>query len=128
MPSIYIVEDDTDILAIESYALKGAGYEVQGFESAAGFGAAMVEKLPDLILLDIMLPDEDGIHILQRLRRDVRTASIPVIMVTAKSTELDIVRGLEDGADDYISKPFGIMELLSRVKALLRRAKPQQML
>ena len=122
------MEDDTDILAIESYALKGAGYEVQGFESAAGFGAAMVEKLPDLILLDIMLPDEDGIHILQRLRRDVRTASIPVIMVTAKSTELDIVRGLEGGADDYISKPFGIMELLSRVKALLRRAKPQQML
>ena len=110
MPSIYIVEDDTDILAIESYALKGAGFEAQGFESAAGFNAVMKEKLPDLILLDIMLPDEDGIHIL------------------AKSTEIDVVRGLEDGADDYISKPFGIMELLSRVKAVLRRARPQQVL
>ena len=128
MPSIYIVEDDTDILAIESYALKGAGFEAQGFESAAGFNAVMKAKLPDLILLDIMLPDEDGIHILQRLRRDVRTAAVPIIMVTAKSTEIDVVRGLEDGADDYISKPFGIMELLSRVKAVLRRARPQQVL
>ena len=122
MVTVYIVEDDSNILEIETYALKNTGLLVEGFECASDFRAALARKLPDLILLDIMLPDEDGIHVLQSLRREAATQKIPVIMVTARSMEVDIVKGLDTGADDYISKPFGIMELISRVKALLRRS------
>ena len=124
MPKIYIVEDDVNILEIETYALKSSGYEVLGFENAGDFykkiGASPV-SLPDLVILDIMLPDEDGLTLLQKLRKRPDTRELPIIMVTAKATELDTVKGLDQGADDYITKPFGVMELISRVKALLRR-------
>ena len=119
---IYIVEDDTNIREIESFALKNSGYNIADFESALEFNKALQNKIPDLILLDIMLPDEDGLMILKRLRSTPETKKIPIIMVTAKTTEIDKVKGLDSGADDYITKPFGIMELISRVKALLRRS------
>ncbi|MBQ8508858.1 MAG: response regulator transcription factor [Clostridia bacterium] len=119
---IFIVEDDENIREMETYALKNSGYEVHGFDSGAQMLSALETMLPRLILLDIMLPGEDGLHILRRLREDERTKSVPIMMVTAKTTELDKVRGLDMGADDYLAKPFGIMELVSRVKALLRRA------
>lgn len=122
MALIYIVEDDTNIREIESFALKNSGYQVQDFENAKEFYRAVKEKKPDLALLDIMLPDEDGMEILQKLRKNPETKRLPVIMVTAKATELDRVKGLDLGADDYIIKPFGVMELISRVKALLRRS------
>ncbi len=122
MALIYIVEDDENIREIETIALKNSGYTVSGFECAREFRKALTDKKPDLIMLDIMLPDEDGIEILKRLRASGETKKIPVIMVTAKSTELDKVRGLDIGADDYITKPFGVMELISRVKALIRRS------
>ena len=122
MAKIFIVEDDLNILEIESYALGSSGYETEGFERATSFLERIEEELPDLVMLDIMLPDIDGLEILKKLRGDERTKSLPVIMVTAKSTELDTVRGLDQGADDYITKPFGVMELISRVKALLRRS------
>lgn len=121
MALIYIVEDDQNIREIESYALKNGGYSVEEFDCAKSFAARVAERVPDLILLDIMLPDKDGIEILKKLRRNPDTKKVPVIMVTAKATEIDKVRGLDNGADDYITKPFGIMELISRVKALLRR-------
>ncbi len=121
MEQIYIVEDDKNILEIEMYALRSAGYEVNGFERASEFYEKIKLDTPNLILLDIMLPDEDGLHVLKKIREDSRIASLPVIMVTAKSSEIDTVKGLDMGADDYITKPFGIMELISRVKALLRR-------
>ena len=123
MDTIYIVEDDINIREIERYALKNSGYEVEGFESGAEFFVRLENEMPGLVILDIMLPDEDGMSILAKLRADKRTAKIPVIMVTAKTTELDKVKGLDSGADDYITKPFGVMELISRVKALLRRTK-----
>lgn len=119
---IYIVEDDKNIQEIEMFALKNAGYEVKGFETAKDFYQALDTQVPELILLDIMLPDEDGLKVLQKLRLNKSTVLIPVIMVTAKTTELDKVKGLDMGADDYLTKPFGIMELISRVKALLRRS------
>lgn len=119
---IYLVEDDMNIREIETYALKTSGYEVKGFESGETFFKELEYMLPDLILLDVMLPKEDGLSILCKLRDDKRTKHIPIIMVTAKTTELDKVKGLDAGADDYITKPFGIMELVSRVKALLRRS------
>lgn len=119
---IYIVEDDKNIQEIESFALKNSGYEVRGFECAKDFYGALDEQIPDLVLLDIMLPDEDGLQILKKLRLNHRTVLVPVIMVTAKTTELDKVKGLDLGADDYLTKPFGVMELISRVKALLRRS------
>lgn len=122
MAQIYIVEDDTNILEIETYALHGSGFDVTGFESAKPFYEAMEEKEPQLVILDIMLPGEDGLSVLKRLREDPKTRKIPVMMVTAKTTEIDTVKGLDAGADDYMTKPFGIMELISRVKALLRRA------
>lgn len=122
MPLIYIVEDDTNIREIESFALKNSGYNIADFESALEFNKALQNKIPDLILLDIMLPDEDGLMILKRLRSTPETKKIPIIMVTAKTTEIDKVKGLDSGADDYITKPFGIMEIISRVKALLRRS------
>ena len=115
---IYIVEDDRNIQEIELFALKNSGYQATGFETAKEF----YEKLPELILLDIMLPDEDGLSILKRLRSRADTQKIPVILVTAKTSEIDKVKGLDGGADDYIAKPFGVMEMIARVKALLRRS------
>ena len=119
---IYIVEDDRNIQEIELFALKNSGYQAAGFDTAKAFYRALGERLPELVLLDIMLPDEDGVSILKRLRSRADTQRIPVIMVTAKSTEIDKVKGLDGGADDYITKPFGVMELIARVKALLRRS------
>ena len=119
---IYIVEDDRNIQEIELFALKNSGYTAAGFETAKDFYKAMESRLPELILLDIMLPDEDGLTILRKLRARVDTQKIPVILVTAKSAEIDKVKGLDGGADDYITKPFGVMEMISRVKALLRRS------
>ena len=122
MALIYAVEDDKNILEIEMFALKNSGYQVEGFECARDFYKKLEEKQPDLVLLDIMLPDEDGLSILKRLRSRADTQKIPVILVTAKTSEIDKVKGLDGGADDYLTKPFGMMELISRVRALLRRA------
>lgn len=122
MSMIYILEDDQNISEIESFSLQNSGYETAVFGTAQDFYAALGEQIPSLILLDVMLPDEDGLHIVEKLRKDPLTQTIPVIMVTAKSTELDKVKGLDLGADDYLTKPFGVMELISRVKALLRRS------
>ena len=119
---IYIVEDDRSISEIGSYSLKNSGYDVAVFENAASFYAALETQIPQLVLLDIMLPDEDGMSILKKLREGVATRRLPVILVTAKTTEMDKVKGLDQGADDYLTKPFGVMELISRVKALLRRS------
>ncbi|MGN0348816.1 MAG: response regulator transcription factor [Roseburia sp.] len=121
MAVIYIVEDDINIREIECYALKNAGYEVEEFACGADFFERMQTALPSLILLDVMLPKEDGLTILTKIRANLTTAAIPVLMVTAKTSELDKVKGLDLGADDYMVKPFGVMELISRVKALLRR-------
>ncbi len=122
MSVIYVVEDDKNIREIETYTLKNVGYEVEGFECAADFYKMLNVKLPDLVLLDVMLPDEDGLEIVKKLRQGVGTKSLPIIMVTAKTSELDKVKGLDTGADDYMVKPFGVMELISRVKALIRRS------
>ncbi len=121
MALIYVVEDDTNIAEIESFALQNVGYQVEAFPTAKEFHDAMNCKLPALIMLDITLPGESGLDILKGLRTRTLTKDIPVIMVTAKTTELDRVKGLDFGADDYICKPFGVMEMISRVKALLRR-------
>ncbi len=126
MSLIYVVEDDKNIQEIESIALKNSGYQVEVFSTAADFFKAVREKLPDLVLLDIMLPDMDGLQILEKLRLDATAKRLPIIMVTAKTSEIDKVRGLDMGADDYLTKPFGIMELISRVKALLRRTGASQ--
>ncbi|WP_441299687.1 response regulator transcription factor [Adlercreutzia sp. ZJ141] len=120
---IYYVEDDTNIRELAVYALKQAGFEAQGFAHADEFFVACKSSLPDLVLLDIMLPDVDGMEVLSRLRADAATAALPVMMLTAKGTEYDKVCGLDAGADDYLAKPFGMMELVSRVNALLRRAR-----
>lgn len=122
MALIYIVEDDQNIREIESFALKNSGYTIMDFECAKDFYHQLAEKVPDCILLDIMLPDEDGLEILKKIRSIPDTRKVPIMMITAKTTELDKVKGLDLGADDYITKPFGIMELISRVKALLRRS------
>lgn len=119
---IYIVEDDASIRELEQYALQTNGYEATGCEDGASFWAALRGAAPDLVILDVMLPDEDGYQILNKLRADPATRAIPVIMVTAKTSEIDVVKGLDHGADDYLCKPFGIMEFISRVKAVLRRA------
>lgn len=126
MALIYVVEDDKNIQEIETFALTNVGYQVNGFETAGEFYTAIREKQPDLVLVDIMLPDEDGLSIVRKLRSKKETAQIPVLMVTAKTTELDKVKGLDMGADDYMTKPFGVMELISRVKALLRRSARQE--
>jgi two-component system alkaline phosphatase synthesis response regulator PhoP len=118
---IYCVEDDRSIRELIIYALKSNGYEAVGFDKAEPFYKELENKLPDLVLLDIMLPGEDGIEILKKLKASPKLRNIPVIMLTAKSAEYDKVLGLDSGADDYITKPFGIMEFLSRVKAVLRR-------
>lgn len=124
MALIYIVEDDKNIQEIESYALKGHGFDVRSFDDSISFDKGIADMLPDMIILDIMLPEEDGLSILRRLKTNSNTKSIPVIMVTAKTSEIDTVKGLDGGADDYITKPFGVMELVSRVKAIFRRTKP----
>lgn len=119
---IYIVEDDTAIAEVEIYALRNAGYEATAFESGAAFWKAFRTQTPELVILDWMLPGESGIDILQALRKNEETRLLPVLLVTARDTELDIVKGLDAGADDFLTKPFGIMEFTSRVRALLRRA------
>lgn len=118
---IYVVEDDEDIRAMEVYALQNSGHTARGFSCAMQFFDACRAELPSLVVLDVMLPGEDGISILKKLRASERTREILVMMVTAKTSELDKVRGLDCGADDYVAKPFGIMELVARAKALLRR-------
>lgn len=122
MALVYIVEDDVDIREMEAYALSSAGLSVASFPEGKAFFAAVRNQLPDLVLLDVMLPGEDGMTVLRRLRADAAAQAIPIIMVTAKTSEADKVRGLDSGADDYLTKPFGVMELVSRCKALLRRA------
>lgn len=119
---IYYVEDDINVRNLTIYALEQAGLAISGFSTAAELFAACAEAMPGLFILDIMLPDEDGINILKRLRKDPQAADIPVMMLTAKGDEFDVVTGLDSGADDYLRKPFGMMELVSRVKALLRRS------
>ena len=122
MALIYIVEDDIDIREMETFALKSAGLSVDAFADSETFFTALSERLPDLVLLDIMLPGRDGLAVLKELRENPTTQAIPIMMVSAKTSEADRVRGLDSGADDYLVKPFGIMELVSRCKALLRRA------
>lgn len=122
MALIYVVEDDDNIREIETIALKNSNYLVKAFARATDFYRALNDILPDLVLMDVMLPDENGCDIVRRLRSQSAIKRLPVIMVTAKTSEMDMVKGLDDGADDYIKKPFSVLELLSRVKALLRRS------
>lgn len=119
---IYLLEDDTSIQNFALYTLKNTGFEAEGFERPSDFWKQMEKGLPDLLLLDIMLPEEDGIEVLKKLRSNIRTKKLPIIMLTAKGTEYDKVLGLDSGADDYVAKPFSMMELMSRIKALLRRS------
>ena len=119
---IYIVEDDAEVREMETYALKSSGFEVLAFDCGKAMDEQVKVKVPDLFILDIMLPGEDGLSILKRLRSQEITRDIPVIMLTAKGAELDKVKGLDLGADDYMAKPFGILELISRVRAVLRRS------
>lgn len=126
MALIYIVEDDESIREIETIALKNSNYIVSAFENAKEFYKKLDELVPDLILLDVMLPDESGYDIVRKLRKRPATQEIPIIMVTAKTTEMDMIKGLDGGADDYIKKPFSIMELITRVKALLRRTAKEE--
>ncbi len=123
---IFCVEDDNSIRDLMLYTLNASGFESKGFESAESFWIAIQKEKPSLIMLDIMLPGEDGIEILKKLRADSITAEIPVIMATAKGTEYDKVIGLDTGADDYLVKPFGMMEMVSHIKAVLRRTKPKE--
>ena len=122
MPLIYCVEDDESIRELVSYALRGQGYKVGGFGEAAEFYEALQKNIPDLVLLDIMLPGEDGLTILKKIRASGKMQNIPVIMMTAKTSEFDIVKGLDLGADDYVTKPFSPVELTARVDALIRRS------
>ena len=126
MDLIYLLEDDDSIRKLVIYALNSQGYEAKGFERPAEFWKAMGQAQPDLVLLDIMLPEEDGLTILQKLRLSAGTKKLPVIMLTAKNTEYDRVVGLDSGADDFISKPFGMMELVARVRAVLRRTESRE--
>ena len=118
---IYMLEDEAGIRNFILYGLKSSGFEAEGFETPSALRSAMAERLPDLLLLDRMLPEEDGLSLLKKLRSMPQTKDLPVIMLTAKDTELDKVEGLDSGADDYVAKPFGMLELISRIKALLRR-------
>ena len=119
---IFCLEDDISIRELMIYTLKSAGFEAEGFENSASFWSRMKETIPELILLDVMLPDEDGITVLKKLRKSPVTDDIPVIMATAKGSEYDKIVGLDSGADDYLVKPFGMMEMVSRIKAVLRRS------
>ena len=124
---IYFIEDDKSINEAVFYSLKNSGFDVKGFDRPSEFWSAMKEQTPDLILLDIMLPEEDGLSILRKVRKNSDTLNIPVIMVTAKDAEYDKVIGLDSGADDYMTKPFSMLELVSRIRALLRRtSKPKE--
>lgn len=123
---IYLVEDDESLRELLVYTLNGQGLVAEGFAYPSDFWHAMEKKIPDLVLLDIMLPEEDGLEILQKLRKKKETKNIPIAMLTAKGSEYDVVKGLDGGADDYIPKPFRMMELVSRVKALLRRGGQEQ--
>lgn len=118
---IYLVEDDNSIRELVLYTLHSSGFEAAGFALPSEFFSALDEEIPELVLLDIMLPEQDGLSILDRLRKDERTVNIPVMMLTAKGSEYDKVTGLDAGADDYLAKPFGMMEMLARVRALIRR-------
>lgn len=122
MQTVYIVEDDANIRQLIIYALTSSGFEAEGFESGREFFDALDHRVPGMVLLDIMLPDLNGVEILRRLRSGAKTASLPVMMLTAKGAEYDKVNALDAGADDYMTKPFGVMEMISRVKALFRRA------
>ena len=122
---IYLLEDDDSIRDLVLYTLQSQGMEAKGFPRPSAFWEAVAERLPSLVLLDIMLPEEDGISVLMTLRSSARTCRMPVIMLTAKGTEYDKVLGLDAGADDYLAKPFGMMELLSRIRALLRRTQQE---
>lgn len=123
---IYLVEDDAAIRELEQYALQSSGYDVLSFDRSEPFWQAMQANQPELVILDVMLPGEDGYSILKKLRSTPSLRKLPIIMVTAKSGEMDAVRGLDCGADDYITKPFGIMEFLSRIRAALRRSAPEE--
>ena len=121
---VYLLEDDDSIRKLVVYGLQSQGYEAQGFETPSAFWKAINQQVPNLVLLDIMLPEEDGLSVLKKLRNNSATQSLPVIMLTAKNTEYDRVIGLDNGADDFVSKPFGMMELVARVRAVLRRYEP----
>ena len=121
---IYCVEDDAAIRDIEVYALRSTGFEAEGLENGAELFAALKKQLPELIILDVMLPGDDGLEILRRLRLSSVTRNVPVIMATARGAEYDKITGLDSGADDYLVKPFGMMEMVSRVRAVLRRTSP----
>jgi two-component system alkaline phosphatase synthesis response regulator PhoP len=123
---IYLLEDDDSIRKLVVYGLESQGYQAEGFPLPSAFWAAMKKAAPELILLDIMLPEEDGMSVLKKLRSAPQTCKIPVVMLTAKNTEYDRVVGLDNGADDFISKPFGMMELVARVRAVLRRTAPEE--
>lgn len=123
---IFCVEDDDSIRDLMIYTLISAGFEAMGFPEGESFFVELKNRKPDLIMLDVMLPGEDGISILKKIRADESSAEIPVIMATAKGTEFDKVIGLDLGADDYLTKPFGMMEMISRIKAVLRRSKPKE--
>ena len=121
MPLVYILEDDTGVRELEAYALKGNGYDVQGFSEPRQFFDALKKELPDLVVIDVMLPGEDGLSITKKLRASSGYRHLPIVMVTAKDSEIDAIKGLDSGADDYITKPFSVMIFLSRIRALLRR-------
>jgi len=123
---IYCVEDDSAIRDLMVYTLKASGFDALGFESDVSFWAAMKNQLPEMVILDVMLPGEDGLTILRKLRSSPVTAELPIIMATAKDSEYDKVTGLDSGADDYLAKPFGMMEMVSHIKAVLRRTKSKQ--
>ena len=123
---IYCVEDDAAIRDIEVYALRSTGFEAEGCESGAALFAALKKAPAELVILDVMLPGEDGLEILKKLRLGAATRNLPVIMATARGEEYDKITGLDSGADDYLVKPFGMMEMISRVRAVLRRARPER--
>ena len=124
---IWCVEDDASIRDIEVYALNSTGLAAEGFADGAAFWQALQKTQPELVVLDVMLPEIDGIELLRRMKADAALREIPVIMATAKGAEYDKIQGLDLGADDYLAKPFGVMELVSRVKAVLRRCRPQRL-
>ena len=126
MATIYILEDDLNIQEIEAYALKNSGYQTEGFDNARDFFKKVSERVPSLLLLDIMLPDADGLDVLRKLRSMPETKKLPIILVTAKTSEIDKVKGLDVGADDYITKPFNILEVKARIKAIMRRTAASQ--
>lgn len=126
MALIYIVEDDSNIREIETIALRNSGHEVYALETAREFYRKVEEHVPELVILDIMLPDENGYEIVKKIRKNPVTRKVPVIMVTAKTQEIDMIKGLDEGADDYIRKPFSVMEFISRVKAVLRRTSTEE--